>query len=83
MDGEDRIKISDSNRRTMLNKKVTENDAFNLDLGFTDDMKDRTSPHEYFVHFLSADKKTIVSRILIDVGEDGTFTVNGEKRGKL
>lgn len=81
--GEARIKIEDNHGKTILNKKVSEGDDFELDMGFTDDMKDRTTAHEVTVYFLSADKKNVISLILIDVAEDGSFFVNGEKRGKL
>ena len=81
--GEARIKIEDNHGKTILSKKVSVGDDFELDMGFTDDMKDRTTAHEVTVYFLSTDKKNVISRILIDVAEDGSFFVNGEKRGKL
>ena len=81
--GEARIKVENNHLITILNKKVSELDEFELDLGFTDDMKDRTTANEVTVYFLSSDKKRVISRIFIDVAEDGSFFVNGEKRGKL
>jgi hypothetical protein len=81
--GEARIRIVDNLFKVILNKKVVKSDDFELDMGFTDDMKDRTTAHEITVYFLSADKKETISRILIHVAEDGSFFVNEEKRGKL
>ncbi|MEX2233946.1 MAG: hypothetical protein WD824_17400 [Cyclobacteriaceae bacterium] len=69
------------NERTIF-KKVSVNTVLALDLGFTVDMKDRVTSHEYTLTFISADKKP-VDRILISIGEDGSFLVNGEKRGQF
>jgi hypothetical protein len=63
-------------------KKVSLSTQVELDLGFTDDMVDRVNAHEYTLTFIDADKKP-VDRILISVEEDGSFMVNGEKRGKF
>jgi hypothetical protein len=63
-------------------KKVDVGDVVELDLGFTDDMKDRVSAHQYNVTFYDDDKNP-VDNIVISVGEDGAFFVNGEKRGKF
>lgn len=63
-------------------KKVAPNDVLELDLGFTDDMKDRVTAHEHTVTFTDDDKKPL-NRIVISIGEDGSFLVNGEKRGKF
>ncbi len=63
-------------------KRVSINSTYDLDLGFTADMIDRVSAHEYTLTFLDADKNP-VDRILISVSEDGTFFVNGEMRGHL
>ena len=63
-------------------KKVSINSVYDLDLGFTVDMIDRVTAHEYTLTFLDENKKP-VNRIQISVGEDGSFTVNGELRGKI
>ncbi len=64
------------------NKKITEGEVVELDLGYTDDIKDGISPREYQLLFLSKDKKPI-SRIDIRFEESGDFFVNGEKRGRI
>jgi hypothetical protein len=77
-----KVKILDNKMSVVYNKRVKQDDIINLVLGFTDDMKDRVTPHEYTIFFTTADKKEL-SRILITVNEDGTFLVNDEKRGKF
>jgi hypothetical protein len=77
-----RVKVSNNALKTAFSKKVKEGEEFELDMGYTDDMKDRVSPFEYTIYFLSAEKKP-VSRIHLFIMEDGTFLVNGEKRGKF
>lgn len=64
------------------NKKITESEVVELDLGYTDDIKDGISPREYQVFFLNKDKKA-VSRIDIRFEESGDFFVNNEKRGRI
>lgn len=63
-------------------RKVSLDAVLELDMGFTDDMIDRVTAHEYTVTFVDNDKAPI-DRILINVAEDGSFFVNGEKRGKF
>ncbi|HEX5169386.1 MAG TPA: hypothetical protein VFW11_09440 [Cyclobacteriaceae bacterium] len=82
-DGEDRVRITDNTNATMLNKKLKPGLVLKLDLGYTDDMKDRVTPYEFTVMLLNADNKEAVSQIVILIDEDGNFLVNGEKRGKL
>ena len=65
-----------------MHKKVTVNSVYDLDLGFTVDMIDRVTAHEYTLTFLDENKKP-VNRIHIFIGEDGSFMVNGELRGRV
>jgi hypothetical protein len=81
-DLEQKVRVADNKGITMLNKKAESGMIAKLDLGFTDDIKDRVSSHEFVVSFLTKDKKHL-SRIVIFFDEDGTYIVNGEKRGKL
>lgn len=81
---EEEVKIRgvDNMGDVRLTKKAELDKQYKLDLGFTDDMKDKVTANEYTILFLSSDKKKH-SRIILFVGEDGTFLVNGEKRGKF
>jgi hypothetical protein len=77
-----RVRIQQNGKNVALNKKIDTTTILKLDLGFTDDIKDRVSPHEYTVFFLNQDKQPL-SKVIIFFEEDGTYLVNGQKRGKL
>lgn len=77
-----KVSISNNLDNRSTAKKVTLNSVLELDLGFTDDMIDRVKPHQYTITFIDA-KREPVNRIVISVDEDGSFFVNGEKRGKF
>jgi len=77
-----RIKAIDSNGKLIANRKATKNTQIEIKWGFSEDIKDRIVPHTHTVLFLD-DRKKPVSQIYLLVEEDGTFYVNGEKRGKF
>ncbi|MGC1242955.1 MAG: hypothetical protein WA874_15300 [Chryseosolibacter sp.] len=77
-----RLRITSNRDPKPVFRKISINTKIELDLGFTDDMKDRVTAHEYELTFVNAEK-TPVDRIQITVDEDGSFIVNGEKRGKF
>jgi len=77
-----RIRIINGRGNVVVSKKAEVESVIKMDLGYTSDMKDRVSPYEYNIYFLSAKKKEL-SRIHLFVQEDGTFLVNDEKRGKF
>ena len=77
-----RIRVIENGSKTVFNKKFDMNTVLKLDMGYTDDIKDRVSAYEYTVYYLTADKKPL-SKIVIQFDEDGTYFVNGEKRGKI
>lgn len=77
-----RMKITTNAEPRPVFKKISANSIYELDLGFTADMIDRVKAHEYTLTFLDDDKRP-VDRILIAVEEDGSFFVNGEKRGQF
>src|SRR5690606_8590973 len=79
---ETRLRITNNLGEQMINRKLKEGLVIQLEAGFTDDLKDRTGPHEFTVYFLS-DKKDKLSKIVIRVERDGTFLVNEHVRGKL
>jgi hypothetical protein len=80
--GELKIKGVSNLDKVVVSKKVTEGEIVKVILGFTDDLKDRVSAHEYNFFLLNGAKKE-VNRIHVFVKPDGTFTVNGEVRGKF
>jgi hypothetical protein len=77
-----RIKVTENGGKNVFNKKFDPSTVIKLELGFTDDIKDRVGPYEYTVVFLNEDKDP-VSRIVIYFEKDGTYLVNGQNRGKI
>jgi hypothetical protein len=82
-DGEERIRIYDNKSTYNLTKKLKDDLVVKLDLGYTDDIKDRVTSHEYVVLLMAEKSKQAISKIVIHVEEDGSFIVNGEERGRL
>lgn len=82
LSNEVKVRVTNNMNSRIFNRKVAEGSVVPIELGFTADVKDRVNPHEYVLTFMSPEKSE-VSRILIVVEEDGTFLVNGEKRGKF
>jgi hypothetical protein len=81
-DLEVKVRALNNNGKLILNKKVSKGDLLKIDMGFTDDIKDRVGPYEVNVKFYSRDKLE-TSRIKILVEENGNFLVNGDIRGKF
>lgn len=77
-----KVKIVNSGGAMIYNRKATENNIITLDIGFTDDVKDRVTPYE-FTALLYSDAKKTTSRIHLVIMEDGTFMVNDVKKGKF
>lgn len=77
-----RVRVSNNLSEKSVLRKVDVNTLLELDLGFTDDMKDRITAHTYTLTLIAEDK-TPLEAIVINVDEDGSFHVNGEKRGKF
>lgn len=77
-----RVQISSNLKERPSSKKISEDMLIELDLGFTDDMVDRVSAHQYVLTFIDSERNPI-DRIVINVDVDGSFHVNGEKRGKF
>lgn len=82
LNNEARYRLSNNMTEKAPAKKIEEGSTIYIDLGFTADVKDRVTPHEYIITFLSPEKSE-TSRIQIQVDDDGGFFVNGEKRGRF
>lgn len=78
---EERAKIVTNLGHRIYSRKASIDTPIEVELGFTDDLKDHVSAFEYDIIFFS--KRKDVSRINLYVEEDGSFLVNGEKRGKF
>lgn len=77
-----RVKVMSNKNETLLSRKFDPSVLIKLDLGFTDDIKDRAAAHQYTVTFLNKEKSPL-SKIEIFFEEDGSYIVNGQKRGKI
>jgi hypothetical protein len=81
-DDEAKVKVVNNLKQTLMTKNLQRDSSLMLDLGFTDDLKDHTIPHEYSILFYSRERK-VVRQIIVLFEENGFYFVNGEKRGKL
>lgn len=77
-----RVRIINSEGSLVLNRKTTPDMLIKLDWGYTEDIKDKLTTHEFMVYF-NDEKKKSVSKVVLTILEDGTFMVNEEKRGKF
>jgi len=77
-----KMRVVKNGDKVVYNKKFDLSTLVKLDLGFTDDIKDRVSAYEYTILFVN-EKKEPTSKIVIYFHEDGTYLVNGQVRGKL
>lgn len=82
LDDEIRIKVVGNDGKTLLARKLDKEKKVSLDLGFTDDLKDHVKPYEYTYQFIDGDKN-VKRKIVVLFEADGTYLVNGEKRGKI
>lgn len=77
-----RVRVTRNRGENVMSKKAETDMQIKLDMGFTDDIKDQVTANEYTILFLSKEKLPL-SRIEILFQKDGTYLVNGEKRGKV
>jgi hypothetical protein len=77
-----RFRCENNLGKSVFNKKADKSLRYVIDMGYIDDLKDRVEPHGYTL-FAIADNKSSLNKIEFIVLEDGTFMVNGEKRGKF
>lgn len=79
---EQRMRIFRDGKSISGNRKFELMKEIKLDVGYTDDAKDKISGFEHIIYFLTADKKE-VSKIVITIAENGDYFVNGQKRGRV
>ncbi len=60
--------------------KIKVGEVKKIEMGFVDELKENESQLQLI---LLDDKKKEISQILISIEKDGTFLMNGEKRGKF
>lgn len=66
----------------LKNRKVVVGEEIDLDLGYTDDIKDGILPRDYVITLLTKDRKA-VSKINISFTQEGDYLLNGVKRGRI
>jgi len=81
-DQEFRVRVVNNEGDLLFNRKATAGTIIKIDWGYTEDIKEKLAPNEFTVFFNDSDKKA-VSKIYLTIQNDGTFLVNGEKRGKF
>jgi hypothetical protein len=79
---EHRFRCEDNQGHTHFNRKLPKETIFLIDMGYIDDIKDQLAPNTYELFAMSAEKQAL-NRIHLRIEKDGTFLVNGEKRGKF
>ena len=72
----------EANAKTVFNRKVGKSSSYIIDMGYIDDIKDGLSPNDFNLFAVSPEKESL-NRIHMKIEKDGTFLVNGEKRGKF
>jgi len=80
--GETRVKVSNNKNNSVSTKKTRAGSVISIEIGFTDDAKDRVTANEFTLTFLNSAKQE-VNKIVIKIDEDGNFFINDEKRGKF
>jgi hypothetical protein len=80
----DEVKIIAKNSfdKTIWKKKVSPNLELRFDMGFVDDLKNKLSPNEVTLYFLSSEKKEL-RKIVFSVATNGVFEVNGKWHGQF
>lgn len=80
--GASRIKVTSNKSSSIYNRKFKPGADYEIEVGFTDDAKDKVTANEYTIWFLD-DNKQVLNRIFIEIKEEGDFFINGVKRGKF
>jgi hypothetical protein len=80
----DEVKVSAVNSlgKSLMKKKISPDLVLHFDMGFVDDLKNRTSAEQITVYFLSAEKKEL-RKIVFSVTRTGVFEVNGMWHGQF
>jgi len=77
-----RYKVITNKRETKVNRKVKGNDDFVIEMGFSDDIKDRVHAHQFSV-FIYNKNKDPLSKIVIEFSANGDMFINEKLMGKI
>jgi hypothetical protein len=80
----DEVKIVaiDSKGKTLFKRKSTPPTDLHFEMGFVDDLKNKTSANEITLYFMSSEKKEL-RKIVFSVASNGVFEVNGAWHGQF
>lgn len=79
-DGEVKVKVI--NGRSARVSRIDVGTTMKLEIGFIEDVKNSTQEVERVLLFLN-DLKEPIRKVTFKIAEDGSYFVNGEKRGKF
>ena len=77
-----KFKVITNKSETKLNRKLKGNDDFIIDMGFSDDIKDRVHAHQFSVIIYNKDKVPL-SKIVIEFSTNGDMLINEKLMGKI
>lgn len=78
-----RFKVENIKGDVIKNKKFkSASETYVLDMGFSDDLKDQVTSYKYTIFFLTK-TKDVLSKIDVEVEENGNFLLNGEFHGRI
>jgi hypothetical protein len=76
------IKVKAVQGNQSKTQKIIDDKFLHFEMGFIEDLKTNDIPNELTLLFLGGLKKEM-GKVVFLVSEDGTFLVNGEKRGRF
>lgn len=77
-----RLRIERKAAQHISKRKISAGMKQEVFAGFTDDLKADVSQHHYTIYFLTKDGVS-VSKIEIKFDEEGFYSVNGQRKGKI
>lgn len=82
IEGDYKLKVVTNKGKAVLITKLKKPDDYLIKLGSVKDVKERKSAHLYTAQFYNKEKK-LLSRITIEIKENGDFMVNSKLFGKI
>ncbi len=81
-DDEAKVEITDMKGKIVMKRKTSPKLSIHIDIGFEEDLKNRTTQDETTLTFFSKEKKK-VRKIVLNISSDGVFKVNGKWNGQF
>jgi hypothetical protein len=76
------VKVKVINGRSERVSRISVANPMKLEIGFIEDVRNGSEGAERVLLFLNDEKKPI-RKVVFKIAEDGSYFVNGEKRGKF